>query len=202
MKTIRIINTIFFLMFLFFSYQMYQRYDAKNKKIEQENNKIKIDLENSFPVRQENFYVLQKDAPVRKKVVEPEPPKEEETPAIAQEGSLDLAQESAKKDFVEKVEATKAPVVKKEEIKKENKDVKKVENNVAAEKKVKKVEEKKVKKEEVAKAIVIEKKEKVAEKPAEAPKKSAPVVTEIKEVKLPKVSPGEIREIEGTFDPN
>ena len=34
----------------------------------------------------------------------------------------------------------------------------------------------------------------------EQPKAPAPVVTEIKEVKLPKPAAGEIREIEGTFD--
>ena len=52
---------------------------------------------------------------------------------------------------------------------------------------------------EAQKEVIIEKKEK-KDKSLEQPKAPAPVVTEIKEVKLPKPAAGEIREIEGTFD--
>lgn len=187
MKTIRILNVLFLAIFLFVVHQMYQDYHERNEKIEKENQLAKLKIASSFPVREADFYLTRKDAPVQKKV-EVQAPKEEDAILPSTEDLLEKTREATSSL---ETNSPELPKEKQTPIKSELKEVKKVAKIERTEKKM-----------EISKAIVIEKKENPVKKPVEQPKKSAPVVTEIKEVKLPKVAPGEIQEIEGTFDPN
>lgn len=182
MKTIRILNILFLAIFLCIVHRMYQEYHERNEKIERENQLVKVEISSSFPVREAGFYLTKKDMAVpKKKEVQVQAPKEKD---IVLPSTEDLSEKIAK-DTISTEGKTVEPFKEKK---------KKVEKKIIPEKKENKVE--------ISKAIVIEKKESPEKKPVEQPKKSAPVVTEIKEVKLPKGTHGGIQEIEGTFDPN
>ena len=68
MKLIRLLNILLLLVFLFFMYHIYQIYTEEGIGRAKENAKIEKEVEDSFQVRKKNFYLTQKDAPLRPKV--------------------------------------------------------------------------------------------------------------------------------------
>src|SRR3712207_4093961 len=67
MKLIRLLNLILLFIFLFFMYHIFQIYREEGIGRAKENAKIEKEVEDSFSIRKKNFYLTQKDAPVRPK---------------------------------------------------------------------------------------------------------------------------------------
>lgn len=97
MKLIRLLNLVLFLIFLFFMYHIYQIYREEGMRRATENAKIEKAVEESFALRKKNFYLTQKDAPLRQK---------ERKETIEEGNPEENKQEILKEQLEEKMENT------------------------------------------------------------------------------------------------